>query len=225
MRVFYRFLLMIICTYGGVVSAQTQPRILAMGDSFLVTNSSQKNAVPNVVSRLIGEPVKNRAISGARLIYKLPISGSLGFNIGRQYRKGDWDWIILNGGGNDLWLGCGCRRCDTKMNKLISKDGSSGEIPKLIKKLRSSDAKIVYVGYLRSPGAWSPIEQCRDDGDELDARIANLAKQDENVWFVSLADLVPRGDRTFHGSDMIHPSAKGSAAAAERIAKVIKSNR
>lgn len=131
----------------------------------------------------------------------------------------------MNGGGNDLWLGCGCRRCDAKMNKLISKDGRHGEIPKLVAKLRATNARVVYVGYLRSPGAWSPIEGCRDDGDELDSRLVELAKRDSGFWFVSLADLVPRGDRSFHNPDMVHPSQKGSIAAARRVAQVISANR
>jgi lysophospholipase L1-like esterase len=196
-----------------------------MGDSFFVTNSSQKRSIPAVLSKILKEPVKSRAVSGARIIYNLPISGSLGFKIGRQYRKGPWDWVVLNGGGNDLWLGCGCRKCNAKMNRLISPDGTRGEIPKLVATLRAANARVVYVGYLRSPGAWSPIENCRDDGDELDARIAKMAKRDKGIWFVSLADLVTRGDKSYHAPDMIHPSPKGSAAAAQRIAQVIARHR
>jgi acyl-CoA thioesterase-1 len=222
---FVRLLTAVLFVSAAPVMAEKGPRILAMGDSFLATNSADKRAVSDFVAQILKEPVKNRAVSGARVIYRLPISGSIGFKIEQQYRKGSWDWIVLNGGGNDLWLGCGCRRCDKKMNKLISKDGARGEIPKLVAKLRKSNARVVYVGYLRSPGAWSPIEGCRDDGEELDARIAKLAKRDKGVWFVSLADLVPHGDRSFHASDMIHPSAKGSAAAAQRIARVIAKHR
>jgi lysophospholipase L1-like esterase len=204
--------------------AENYPRILAMGDSFLASHSKKKRSVPAVLAQLLQEPIRDQSVLGARMIYKLPISGSLGFNIGRQYRKANWDWVVLNGGGNDLWLGCGCRQCDNKMNKLISRDGKRGEIPKLVSKLRRTGARVVYVGYLRSPDAWSPIEACRDEGDELDARIANLAKRDKGLWFVSLADLVPAGDRSYHARDMIHPSYKGSAAAAHRIAQVIKRN-
>lgn len=220
-----RILIVILSVFGTSALADKGARILAMGDSFLVTNSSQKRSIPAVLSKLLKEPVKNRAVSGARIIYNLPISGSLGFNISKQFRQGAWDWIVLNGGGNDLWLGCGCRQCDAKMNRLISRDGTRGEIPKLVSKLRATNARVVYVGYLRSPGAWSPIEGCRDDGDELDARIARLAKRDKGVWFVSMADLVKRGDKSFHAPDMIHPSPKGSAAAARRIAKVIARHR
>lgn len=225
MTFFLRTLLIILTITSSSASAEKAARILTMGDSFLAANSSQQRAVSDVLSLLLKEPVRNQAVSGARVIYKLPISGSMGFKIGRQYRPGPWDWIVLNGGGNDLLFGCGCRRCNTKMNKLISSDGSGGEIPKLITKLRRTRAQVVYVGYLRSPGVWSPIERCRDDGNELEARIAKLAARDNGIWFVSLADLVPDGDRSFHGADMVHPSARASAAAAQRIADVISRQR
>jgi lysophospholipase L1-like esterase len=225
MTYFFRILFLALVGFCSAASADSGTHILAMGDSFLVSNSQQKRGIPNVLSQLLNEPVRNRAVSGSRIIYNLPISGSLGLKIGKQFRKGDWEWIVLNGGGNDLWLGCGCRKCDVKMNKLISKDGKRGEIPKLVAKLRATKARVVYVGYLRSPGAWSPIENCRDDGDELDARLAKLAKRDKGLWFVSLADLVPRGDKSFHSQDMVHPSPKGSAAAAKRVAKIIARHR
>ena len=36
---------------------------------------------------------------------------------------------------------------------------------------------MIFVGYLRTPGAGSPIEQCADEGDELEARV-----QDPDLW-------------------------------------------
>ncbi len=39
--------------------------------------------------------------------------------------------------------------------------------------------------------------------------------------FLSIADMVPAGDRSYHGVDMIHPSRKASLEIARRIAKVI----
>ncbi len=204
--------------------AQTkEPRILVMGDSMLAAHRISGRAVSHTVERATGIPVKDNSVLGARIIYRLPITGSMGLNIGRQYRKGDWDWVIINGGGNDLWLGCGCSRCDRKLNQLAAKNGSgAGEIPKLIAKIRGTGAKVIYVGYLRSPGAGSPIEHCRDDGDELERRVKAFADRVKGVYHVSLRDLVPNGDRSFHGADMIHPSLKGSRAIGKRIAKVIK---
>ena len=205
-----------------IAANDQEPRILAIGDSMLAAHRISGRAVSHSVERATGMQVKDNSVLGARIIYKLPITGSMGFNIGRQYRKGDWDWVIVNGGGNDLWLGCGCSRCDRKLDKLAAKNGSGGgAIPKLIKKIRKTGAKVIYVGYLRSPGAGSPIEHCRNEGDELEKRVKAFAKTDKDVFHVSLRDLVPSGDRSFHGSDMIHPSLKGSREIGKRIAKVI----
>ena len=200
-----------------------QPRILVMGDSMLATHRISGRAVSHIVERATGIPVKDNYTLGARIIYRLPITGSMGLNIGRQFRKGDWDWVILNGGGNDLWLGCRCSRCDQKLNKLAAKNGSgAGEVPNLIRKIRQSGAKVIDVGYLRMPGAGSPIEHCHDDGDELERRVKAFAQSDPGVHHVSLRDLVPNGDHSFHGADMIHPSLKGSRAIGKRIARIIK---
>ncbi len=163
------------------------------------------------------------AIRGARYRYSLPIAGALGLTIPNPCRAVAWDWVAINGGGNDLWMGCGCSKCERRMNQLISAGGTGGDIPTLVAKARRSGAKVAYVGYLRSPGMWSPIEHCKAEGNTLEARIAIMAKRDQGVIFVSLADMVPTGDKSFHAADMIHPSIKGSRAAAARIAKVLKS--
>jgi hypothetical protein len=204
------------------VSRNQDPRILTMGDSMLAVHAMSGKSVSDVLERELGEPVIDRSVMGARVIYKLPISGSAGFNISKQYLDRKWDWVVLNGGGNDLWFGCGCFRCDRKIEKLVSSDGQSGEIPKLINRIRKTGAKVIYVGYLRSPGVNSPIENCKDEGDELESRIAKFADTDEGVHFVSLVDLVPNGDTSFHSFDMIHPSIKGSAAIGLRVAHIIQ---
>ncbi|MCR8825140.1 SGNH/GDSL hydrolase family protein [Pseudosulfitobacter koreensis] len=210
-------ILLLICTPVGA----EQARILAIGDSFFATHSGSERSIPDVVERELSQRVANRSVMGARIIYNLPLTGAMGFNISRQYRGGPWNWVIMNGGGNDLWLGCGCSRCDRKMTKMISKDGTRGEIPALVSKMRRAGSRVVYVGYLRSPGRGSPIEHCRDEGNELDARVTRMAARDKGVYFVPMADLVPSGDRSFHTADMIHPSPKGTAAVGKRVAKVI----
>lgn len=203
------------------VRNNSESRILFMGDSLFAWNRASGRSVSDVVERALQEPVIDRSIVGARIIYPLPISGSLGMNIEKQYRVGNWDWVILNGGGNDLWLGCGCYKCDYKMNRMISYQGTSGQIPDLVRRIRSSGARVVYVGYLRSPGINSIIEGCRNEGDEFERRIQEMEKLDDGVFFVNLRGLVPFGDRSFFSFDMIHPSIKGSQAIGDRIAAVI----
>lgn len=214
--------LIVILSQTSAAEARDQMRVLVMGDSFMTSNGSAGYAVPNILARKLGAKVKSTAVAGARYGYRMPITGALGFNISKQFRQDNWDYVVMNGGGNDLWLGCGCMRCQKRLNKLISPDGTKGQIPAAVNRARSTGAKVIYVGYLRSPGLGSPIEHCKKVGSALEARIAVMAKQDPGVSFVSLADLVPYGDSSFHGADMIHPSKKGSAAATSRIVAAIK---
>jgi lysophospholipase L1-like esterase len=197
------------------------PRVLTMGDSMLAWNAASGRSVADVLEDRLGTPVTDRSVSAARVLYALPISGALGMEIAQQYVAGDWDWVVLNGGGNDLWLGCGCSGCERRMARMISEDGTEGAIPALVAKLRESGARVLYLGYLRTPGHDSPIDHCAADGDALEARLEKMAARDRGVRFVSLRDLVPMGDLSFHAPDRIHPSPKGSAAIAARVARVI----
>ena len=201
-----------------------QPRILVIGDSLLASHSISGRGIADRLEQILRVPVKDHSVAGARMIYNLPITGAMGLSIPRQFREGDWDWVIVNGGGNDVWLGCGCNRCDRKINRMIAKDGRRGVIPGLVSRIRQSGARVLYLGYLRSPGFDTPIEECKDEGDELEARIARLAALDRDIVFHSITDLVPPGDLSFHAVDRIHPSLKGSAAIAGRLAEVIRSH-
>ena len=211
---------------AGVPSANAQdsstPRILAIGDSLMAWHRGADQSIADAVSAGLGEPVLNRSISGARIIYGLPISGAMGMKIANQFRKDRVDWVVMTGGGNDFFLGCGCGACERRMGRLISDDGRKGEVPKLVARIRKSGARVVYLGYLRSPGMGSPIESCKDEGDAFEARITKLARRDEGVYFLSLKTLVPKGDRSFHGADMIHPSRKASKAIGARVTRLIQ---
>jgi len=94
-----------------------------------------------------------------------PLSGAAGGGISGGYVEGEWEWVGVNGGGNDLWLGCGCTKCRKRMDRMIGEDGGSGQIPRMVSQLRDGGAQVIYLGYLRSPGCGSIIEHCRDDGD------------------------------------------------------------
>lgn len=197
-------------------------RIIATGDSMLAWNAGSDRSVVSVLERQLQTRIVDRSVVGARYHYALPVSGSLGVRIGSQYRSGPWDWVVMNGGGNDLWLGCGCRRCEAQLDRLISDDASSGTVVDAVKRARADGARVAYVGYLRTPGRGSIIDHCRGWGDRFEARLAAMAALDDGVTFVSVADLVPYGDLSFHDVDRIHPSPKGSAAIAARIAAAMK---
>lgn len=204
------------------VTRDANPRILLMGDSLMAAHGLTGRSVSHALERRLGEPVIDRSVSGARFLYALPISGAAGLNIPKQYREGDWDWIVLNGGGNDILFGCGCGFCERRIDRLISPDGRRGAIPGLVARLRRTGARVIFVGYMRTPDVTSPIEHCVDEGNEMDRRVARLAALDPGVHFLPLSDLVPAGDRSYHALDLVHPSVKGSDAIGARIATVIQ---
>lgn len=199
-----------------------QPRVLVLGDSLLASNRLAGASVANALAAQTGAEVLDRSVIGARYFYQLPLTGSAGMRIPAQFRKGDWDVIVVNGGGNDIMFGCGCGKCDKMVNRLVGKDGTTGAIPEFVTSLRETGAKVVFVGYLRTPGFTSQVEQCGPIGDEMDRRLARMDSAMSGVTFLPMSDLVPEGDHSFHGLDLVHPSAKGSAAIAARIAAAIK---
>jgi len=215
------FMLVAMPLMPAHAGGQTGPRILVMGDSLFAMHKLAGGAVGTRLRAVLDAHLVDNSMGGARYLYRLPISGALGLNISKQYRRGDWDWVVLGGGGNDLWLGCGCNRCERKMDRMISRDGRRGVIPGLASRARQDGAQVLLVGYMRTPGNGSPIEHCADEGDTLDARLARLAGLDAGVHFLPLAEMVPHGDLSYHAVDRIHPSFKGSRAIARRIARLI----
>ena len=189
----------VICTGLVPQALADTPRILTIGDSMLVWNF--RNSVPRQLDRLTNAIVTNRAAIGATMLRG---------EISRQFLVSDWDIVVVNGGGNDLLFGCGCISCDATLNQLVSEDLRSGAIVELLTSIRRTVPRVIFVGYLRSPGVGSLIEHCADEGNELERRIREFMDNNDGMDFVSLAGLVPDGDRSFHSFDMIHPSNHGS---------------
>lgn len=215
------FMISAVAGMPAQAGGKAGPRILVMGDSLFAMHKLAGGSMGTRLRAALNAYLVDNSIGGARYLYRLPISGAMGLNITKQYRQGEWDWVVLAGGGNDLWFGCGCNRCERKMNRMISEDGRRGVIPGLASRIRRDGARVLLVGYMRTPGKESPVEHCADEGDTLDARLARLAGLDAGVHFLSLADLVPHGDLSYHAVDRIHPSFKGSRAIARQIAQVI----
>ena len=214
--------MLVLVLWIGPLAAGPDPLILVMGDSMLASNRIEGQAVADVLEADLGQPVVDRSVAGARFFHAFPITGAAGMRISAQYRAGNWQWVVLNGGGNDIVLGCGCGKCTHLLNRLISPDGRSGAIPKLVKAIRDDGARVIYAGYLRNPGTSTPVKACKPAGDELDRRLAILATIDPGFTFLSMADIVPFGDLSYHGIDRIHPSPKGSRAIGNRIAAEIR---
>ena len=215
------FCLLLVFGCGEQVPSDRSARILLLGDSMFASNKAVSGSVGDAIEAALGLDVVDRSVLGARYFYALPISGSIGLKLTAQYRPGPWDVIVLNGGGNDLLLGCGCGKCDDILDRLISSDGRRGAIPAYVAELRKSGAQVVYAGYMRNPGTTTPIKACGPAGNELDRRLAELDRLDAGMSFLPMSDLVPHGSLLYHQIDRIHPSRTGSREIGLRIARKI----
>ncbi|NVO54469.1 SGNH/GDSL hydrolase family protein [Rhodobacteraceae bacterium B1Z28] len=185
-------------------------------------NSTSGSSIPDVIEENIGAPVVDRTVSAAWLQTQFNAEGKPKTGVQAQFVEGNWNWAVVNGGGNDLMLGCGCMRCDAVLDNMISADGQSGQIPQFLRQIRSRGTRVIYVGYLRSPNLITPIEHCKSEGDEFEARIAKLAQQEDGITFASMQDVAHPGDPSYFSFDLIHPSRKSSRIIGERVAEIIK---
>lgn len=202
---------------AGQVGAQTRSlKILVIGDSLFAWNRLMKGSVSDSIALQTGAEVVDRSV-----VASFVLTGG----IDRQFMDGDWDWVIMNGGGNDLWFGCGCRACEASLSKMISQDGRAGKIPDLISRILSTGAKVAYVGYLRSPEIVTPIEHCKDEGDELESRIRKFADASSTTHFISLEDLVPPRGQGYFSFDLIHPSRTSSFLIGSRVSELVAPER
>ena len=129
-----------------------------------------------------------------------------------------FDWVVVNGGANDLGTLCGCRACDEVRDRLISEDGRTGELPTMWEAIRErTGARVVIVGYYEGVRA-TRFTGCRDALRSLDARAARFAGRTDWAVFVDAGEVVEGG---MLASDGIHPGPEGSKAIARLVAGVI----
>ena len=110
--------------------------ILVLGDSVMAWNSASNASIPDAMGRVLGRNVVSKAVPGAQFDNPSGIAGAVGFDIQRQLPPGRWNWVVINGGANDLGSDCGCGACGPVVDGLIGADNTSGSIPAFIQKVR-----------------------------------------------------------------------------------------
>lgn len=187
-----------------------------IGDSVMTWNG--ENAIPAVVARILGEPVDNNARAGARLTQ----SSFLVTSVMGQYRPGVWDWVVVNGGANDLNRDCRCAACAREIEALVSPDGQRGIWADLVAGLRAGGARrVMIVGYYGPTGRGGRTDRCADELAVVDARLARLAATRDGVYFVDADPVMGPGTPELFARDLIHPNAQGSAAIGALVATEI----
>lgn len=191
-------------------------RIVVAGDSVMAWNRVEGGSVADRLSNRLGVPVGDVSLPFARVTGGRP--GPM--SIPNQVSGLAPDWIVLNGGANDLRASCGCTGCDAILDRLISADGRSGAIPDLVGRLREAGAQVIWADYYTSPIYAGTA--CTAPYDTLSARLGRMAARDEGLRLVDMASVLPSSDRSLFASDRLHPSAKGSDRIAGLIAEAVR---
>ena len=125
-----------------------EAEILAIGDSILAFHSGSCASIPDVAGETLGRPVRNAAKSGAKVS---PGFGHIWGDIRNQYLEGDWDWVVVEGGVNDLNNDCDCGECSEVLDSLVSEDGAAGDVPQLVHRALDDGARVALMGYYDVP--------------------------------------------------------------------------
>ena len=104
---------------GGDSAAPVHPAagdLHAVGDSILAWFSEDGTSIPHVAAAARGQSVTNAARSSALMTWGEPELPA----IPDQYEAGDWSWLIVDGGGNDLADRCACDACDAVLDEIAT---------------------------------------------------------------------------------------------------------
>lgn len=200
----------------GVMAQSVQ----VIGDSILDWNSWLDVSVMDQLEEK-GFEVAANATGGAHLVHPNPFMRFSSYDIRAQFENGNWDWVVIDGGGNDLMHQCGCGFCDMVLDGLVTANGQDGAMPILIERARETGAKIILMGYYLGPLSDGPLVSCREEFVALNSRYKAFASQDPEVYFLDVASLIPQDALTRYDFDMLHPSKEGSQILADAIADII----
>lgn len=218
MRLAFCLFLTFLVAACGVVHGKGGGDVLVIGDSVLAWNRLSGQDAGRQIEAALDRRVVSRATPGARLlagrvaaIGVLSIPGQL---------SGRWNWVVINGGANDLGLRCNCGPCSDEIDALIASQGGGGAIPELITRARAGGAQVLWVGYYNAPESRG-FRGCRPALDEVERRIAALAARRPGVHFIDLDDVLDPTQAGLLAQDRTHPSPVGSALIGRFIAEKI----
>jgi lysophospholipase L1-like esterase len=193
-----------------------QADVLAIGDSVIWWNSDTEQSVADVISDDLQRQVTNAAIPGAAFLGGLD-------SIPGQYQRGTWDWVVLDGGANDLGDFCGTDAAGSVLDRMIASDLASGAVPGFLARVREDGPQVVIMGYYLSPQEGGDFAGCTDDFAVLNMRLMQYAEQSEGVYFISAQTVIDPANPAHYDPDLVHPSPLGSRLIGRQIAEVIRS--
>ena len=186
--------------------------VQVIGDSIFGADADGCASVSTFMSLRLWLEVDDNSIPGAT------VTGDEG--IPDQYISGDWNWTVIDGGGNDIMPYCTEEDCDERLDEIIT-DSGQGLIPDLVEEIKNDGSHVILIGYYSVPKG-SEFEPVVLEMEILNERYSEFAKSNENVYFISLKDVMnPERTPEYYSDDLVHPSLDGHHAIGEHIANFI----
>lgn len=220
----FRHLMAAACVAASAFSpnmAQAKEDILVIGDSFLEWQSIKRASIPHVVAKELKRDVENRAASGAKM-YLSGAEGNPRSVIPSQYTKGDWNWVVINGGANDLFVKCGCNRCNKVLDRIITKDGKQGVLADLVTRIRKDGPQVAILSYYQGNQNPNLFSKCERVVKELTNRQRTLAARLRGVDLVRSKPAIDPTNRSHFALDGVHLSRKGSRRVGILLARTLE---
>lgn len=190
--------------------------LYAVGDSILEWHLGD-GSIPEVMAETLGLPMYNAAVSGSHFL------DGEGEAIPEQFTAGSWQWLLVDGGGNDVNDRCECGDCDDVLDAIISADGSAGALPDFAGEVAASGTEVLIMGYYGLPdGAEFGFDRCGEELEALSLRQSALAASSDRIHFADAREVADGTDEAMYDSDLVHPSIEGSAAVGRFLAEFIQ---
>lgn len=189
--------------------------ILGLGDSIMAWNLEEGMSIPKIAGEELGSNVVNRAISGSFW------TTDDGDAIPDQYVEGEWEWVIVDGGGNDVNDECACGDCEENIDGLVNEDGTAGEAVDFIEQVLDDGVKVALMSYYPMPeDAEFGFALCNEEVVMLRDRYQALADRHDQLLLVDAAEVVtPESTPQAYDEDRVHPSQEGSRIIGEYFAE------
>ncbi|MEC7984538.1 MAG: SGNH/GDSL hydrolase family protein [Myxococcota bacterium] len=201
----------------GDESQTDSPFLLAVGDSFFEWNAEEGASIPDVVAESLDFELQNNAISGAYF------SAEDGDDIREQYESGEWGWVLVDGGGNDMNDECNCNTCEDNLDSIALEDGTAGDLYEFVSQIRSEGPRVAIMTYYNIPSNADDFRNCNDEVEDLANRFAAVAENMEGVIHIDARDVAsPETTPEAYDSDLVHPSVEGCQIIGEYIAEQIR---
>ena len=205
--------------YCPDIEEMADANIQVIGDSVFGSDAERCASIAGFMSLRLELKVTDNAIPGATVI------GEDG--IPSQYEPGNWNWTVIDGGGNDAMAYCSegdDDECDEKLDEIMT-DNNKGLMPDLISKAKNDGSKIIILGYYSVPEG-SEFEDLILEIELLNDRYKEFAEANDDVYFISLKDVMsPEETPDYYSEDLVHPSEEGHQAIGNHIADFITANK